>query len=66
MNETVDSWRGLEYYSERERSRRLSASPQTRQEAAMMSDLRAAQDCAEAYVIYLETMDAELVNPHFR
>ncbi|CAB9528294.1 expressed unknown protein [Seminavis robusta] len=60
LDESVDSWRGLEFFANKKNKKRFS-----REEAALLSDMRAAQDCAEAYMIYLETMDAEFVNSCF-
>jgi hypothetical protein len=36
------------------------------EESIRISDIQAAQDCAEAYMIYLETIDVHTVNHCFR
>lgn len=63
IDEREDCWRGLEYYVD---ERRTNYKPPSKEEALLVSDMRAAMDSAEAYTIYLETMDAELVNSCFQ
>ena len=62
LDEQEDCWRGLEYFMETNRTNYRAPS---KEEAVLFSDMRAAQDSAEAYTIYLETMDADLVNACF-
>ena len=63
LDEREDCWRGLEYYVDQNKT---NYKPPSKEEALLFSDMRAAQDSAEAYMIYLETMDAEMVNACFQ